>query len=218
MLVIKNVALGFNAPNSSKLPLFLPISLEIANGEIKLLTAQSGVGKSTLLRWICGMPDNGLMAEGEVFLNDQPLNNVPIEKRRIGMMFQEPLMFPHLTVAGNLAFGLDAGGTVLARRRLISSQLEQMGMEGMEDRDPMTLSGGQKARVALIRSLLAKPKALLLDEPFAGLDDTIRGEFAQLVKDEIRSRKLPVLMVSHDPRDRDYADHQPIPLHPVALM
>lgn len=207
MLVLDHVALGFGATS-----LFAPVSLSIAGGDIVLLTAPSGAGKSTLLRWICGMPTDGLTGGGGVTLNGRPLNDVPVEKRRIGMMFQEPLMFPHLTVAGNLAFGLKAGGSAADRRAVICRQLDRIGMAGMEDRDPMTLSGGQKARVALMRSLLAEPEALLLDEPFSGLDDKIRDDFAQLVREEIKTRKLPVLLVSHDPRDRDYADHPAIPL------
>jgi putative thiamine transport system ATP-binding protein len=159
------------------------------------------------------MAEMNLQAKGDIWLNDIPLGNLPVEKRHIGMMFQEPLMFPHLTVAGNLAFGLRRSTSEADRRKTISQHLEQMGMAGFEDRDPMTLSGGQKARVALTRSLLAKPQALLLDEPFSGLDDIIRDDFAQLVKKQIKSRKLPVLMVSHDPRDQDYADHPPIPLY-----
>ncbi|MCE2516518.1 MAG: ATP-binding cassette domain-containing protein [Alphaproteobacteria bacterium] len=207
MLVLDNVALGFGGA-----PLFAPLSLTIKGGDIALLTAPSGAGKSTLLRWICGMPTNGLTGDGHVSLNGRPLNSVAVEKRRIGMMFQEPLMFPHLTVADNLGFGLTRGGSAAQRRDIIARQLERVGMAGFEERDPMTLSGGQKARVALIRSLLAEPEALLLDEPFSGLDDVIRDDFAQLVREEIKARKLPVVMVSHDPRDRDYADHPAIPL------
>lgn len=209
MLVINDVTLGFG-----NTPLFAPISIKVAAGDIALLTAPSGMGKSTLLRWICGMTDAGLSAKGDIFLDGALVNDVAIEKRQMGMMFQEPLMFPHLTVAGNLAFGLKRSGTGAERKSIIAAQLEEMGMAGMEDRDPMTLSGGQKARVALIRCMLAQPKALLLDEPFSGLDDVTREDFADLVKRAVRARKLPVLMVSHDPRDRNYADHPPIPLYP----
>lgn len=213
MLIIKDVSLGFEKVGKDIQPLFTPLSLSISAGDIVLLTAPSGAGKSTLLRWICGMPDSNLHAEGKIWLHGKPLDNLPVEKRHIGMMFQEPLMFPHLTVAGNLAFGLRSKTPAVERREIISRHLEQMGMAGFEHRDPMTLSGGQKARVALTRSLLAEPQALLLDEPFSGLDDVIRDDFAQLVKRQIKARELPVLMVSHDPRDQDYADHPPIPLY-----
>lgn len=213
MLEIKDAALSYGSGSDGSGLLFTPISLTVAPGDIVLLTAPSGVGKSTLLQWVCGMADAQLISKGDVKLGGKSIIGLPIEKRQIGMMFQEPLMFPHLTVFGNLAFGLRDDIPKKDRRGIITEQLNKMGMSGFEDRDPMTLSGGQKARVALIRSLLAKPKALLLDEPFSGLDDVIRDDFAQLVKAEIKSRQLPVLMVSHDPRDRDYADHPPIPLY-----
>ena len=169
--------------------------------------APSGAGKSTLLSWICGMPDPELKASGSITLNGRTLNGLPPEARRIGIMFQDPLMFPHLTVAGNLAFGMKPGGN---RKEIIDHQLERIGLAGMADRDPLTLSGGQKARLALMRCLMAEPDALLLDEPFSGLDDDTRDMFSALVHQEISSRNLPVLMVSHDPRDRDQSGVAPV--------
>lgn len=201
-LIIENTALGFG----DKL-LFKPLSLTIAAGEVALLMAPSGAGKSTLLSWICGMPDPQLKAEGSIILNGKPLNHLPPETRRIGIMFQDPLMFPHLTVAGNLAFGMKPSRD---RKEMIDHQLERIGLAGMADRDPLTLSGGQKARLALMRCLMAEPDALLLDEPFSGLDDDTRDMFSALVHQEISSRNLPVLMVSHDPRDRDQSGVAPV--------
>lgn len=201
-LIIENAALGFG----DKL-LFQPLSLKINKGDVALLMAPSGAGKSTLLSWICGMPDPDLRASGSITLNGQTLNGLPPEARRIGIMFQDPLMFPHLTVAGNLAFGMKPGGN---RKEIIDHQLERIGLAGMADRDPLTLSGGQKARLALMRCLMAEPDALLLDEPFSGLDDDTRDMFSALVHQEISSRNLPVLMVSHDPRDRDQSGVAPV--------
>ena len=151
-------------------------------------------------------------AKGEIFLNGKPVHSLPIEKRKIGMIFQDPLMFPHLTVSGNLLFSLETQMPRKQRKEIISQTLKSIGMEGFEHRDALTLSGGQKARLALMRSLLAKPQALLLDEPFSGLDGQTRDEFAALVKNEINSNSLPVLMVSHDPRDITYADRPAIEL------
>ena len=148
--------------------------------------APSGAGKSTLLSWICGMPDPALKDTGGISLNGRDLSHLPPEKRRIGIMFQDPLMFPHLSVAGNLGFGMKAGGTKTERRQIIDQQLERIGLGGMGGRDPLTLSGGQKARLALMRCLMAEPDALLLDEPFSGLDDATRETFAALVRDEIK--------------------------------
>ena len=201
-LIIKNAALGFG----DKM-LFQPLSLKINKGEVALLMAPSGAGKSTLLSWICGMPDPDLKASGSIRLNGRTLDGLPPEARRIGIMFQDPLMFPHLTVAGNLAFGMKPGGN---RKEIIDHQLERIGLAGMADRDPLTLSGGQKARLALMRCLMAEPDALLLDEPFSGLDDDTRDMFSALVHQEISSRNLPVLMVSHDPRDRDQSGVAPV--------
>ena len=205
MLVIQDVSLRF-----TETPLFKPLSLSISKGEIALLMAPSGAGKSTLLSWICGMPDPALKDTGGISLNGRDLSHLPPEKRRIGIMFQDPLMFPHLSVAGNLGFGMKAGGTKTERRQIIDQQLERIGLGGMGGRDPLTLSGGQKARLALMRCLMAEPDALLLDEPFSGLDDATRETFAALVRDEIKTRNLPVLMVSHDPRDREQAEVAPV--------
>lgn len=207
MLSIKSVTLGFSSS-----PLIEQFSIDIDAGEIALITAPSGYGKSTLLSWISGMPSPNLEASGEINLNGRAIQDLPIEKRRVGMIFQDPLMFPHLTVAGNLAFGLTSDIPNKQRKEIISETLASIGMAGFEHRDAMTLSGGQKARLALMRSLLAKPEALLLDEPFSGLDGQTRDDFAALVKNKIKSSKLPVLMVSHDPRDHDYADKPAIAL------
>lgn len=153
------------------------------------------------------MPDPQLNAEGSIILNGKTLNHLPPETRCIGIMFQDPLMFPHLTVAGNLAFGMKPSQD---RKERIDHELERIGLAGMGDRDPLTLSGGQKARLALMRCLMAEPDALLLDEPFSGLDDDTRDMFSALVHQEISNRNLPVLMVSHDPRDRDQSGVAPV--------
>lgn len=200
MLTIRNASMRFDDT-----PLFAPINLAIPGGEIMLLAAPSGAGKSTLLHWICGTPPAGLKASGELSLNGRDLIELPAEQRRIGIIFQDALLFPHLTVAENLAFGLRPGGSRGERRRIISDALSGVGLDGTEDRDPLTLSGGQKARVALLRSLLAEPDALLLDEPFSGLDGDTRDAFAQLVRDRIRQSRLPAILVSHDPRDEAWA-------------
>ena len=128
-------------------------------------------------------------------------------------MFQDALLFPHLTVGDNLAFGLSPGGSSHARRDTVAAALAAIGMAGMEDRDPATLSGGQKARAALMRTLLAEPDALLLDEPFSSLDDQTRDEFIALVLAK-STRQLPTMLVSHDPRDAECATLPPLTLSP----
>ena len=200
MLSIRNASMGFDQG-----PLFDPVSLDVPPGEIMLLSAPSGVGKSTLLHWICGASPAGLVAEGEISLNGRDLVGLPAEERGIGIIFQDALLFPHLTVWENLAFGMATGGGRAERKRQVLEALDEVGLAGTGDRDPLSLSGGQKARVSLLRSLLANPDALLLDEPFSGLDGTTRDAFADLVLERIRSRGLPAILVSHDPRDEAWA-------------
>ena len=139
-------------------------------------------------------------------LNGLDVTHVRAENRRIGILFQDELLFPHLSVGDNLAFGLAARhhGRA-ARRRAVDAALEQAGLAGFHDRDPATLSGGQRARVALMRALLAEPRALLLDEPFAKLDAELRTEIRSFVFSHIRARGVPVLLVSHDASDADAA-------------
>jgi putative thiamine transport system ATP-binding protein len=207
MLKIRNASMGFG-----KGPLFDPVSVDVPPGEVMLLSAPSGGGKSTLLAWICGSPPAELEASGTVSLNDRSLDGLATEDRRIGIMFQDPLLFPHLTVGSNLAFGLASGGSSQQRKKRISQALDATGMAGLEDRDPATLSGGQKARAALMRTLLAEPDALLLDEPFSSLDGHTRDAFISLVLTEIRNRDLPTILVSHDPRDAECATLTPLML------
>lgn len=211
MLRISNATMGFD-----KGPLFDPVNIVVPPGEVMLLSAPSGGGKSTLLSWICGSPPQGLKAQGSISLNDRSLDGLATEDRRIGIMFQDALLFPHLTVGANLAFGLSVGGDRHERRERITQTLASIGMPGVEDRDPATLSGGQKARVALMRTLLAEPDALLLDEPFSSLDGETRDDFIALVLTEIRQRNLPTILVSHDPRDADCATLTPLMLEKTA--
>ncbi|MBX6323192.1 MAG: ATP-binding cassette domain-containing protein, partial [Rhodospirillaceae bacterium] len=109
--------------------------------------------------------------------------------------------FPHLSVGGNLAFGLPPGVPRAERRRRVEAALASAGLAGMAARDPATLSGGQRSRVALLRALLSEPRALLLDEPFNRLDASLRADFRRLVFDHGRERRLPTLLVTHDPAD-----------------
>jgi putative thiamine transport system ATP-binding protein len=185
-------------------PLFAPLSLTLGLGEIGTIMGPSGVGKSSLLDAIAGHLPAVFTCHGEVTLNSRSLNNVPPESRRIGLMFQDAVLFPHLSVGDNLAFGLRAQiKNRDMRRDMVQQALTQAGLPGMADRDPATLSGGQRARVALMRTLLAGPKALLLDEPFSKLDAGLRAEMRAFTFDHIRARKIPALMVTHDSHDAD---------------
>jgi putative thiamine transport system ATP-binding protein len=165
----------------------------------------SGSGKSSLLAFICGTLDPAFRAIGRVRLDGADIGNLAPERRRLGILFQDDLLFPHLSVGGNLAFGLPAGLPSRERRTRAMAALAEAGLSGFVDRDPASLSGGQRARVALLRMLLSEPKALLLDEPFGRLDSHLRGQFRQLVFARARAQGLPVLMVTHDREDAEAA-------------
>ena len=181
--------------------LFAPFDLHVPAGVVTSVIGPSGSGKSSLLAYLCGTLAPEFEAEGRVLIDDDDVSRLPPEQRGLGILFQEPLLFPHLSVRGNLLFGLRADGGRRARRKIADSELASMGLAGFGDRDPETLSGGQKARVALLRVLLSKPRALLLDEPFSALDHDNRVKVRQLVFDEVRRRKLPTLLVTHDEAD-----------------
>lgn len=139
---------------------------------------------------------------GRVLLDGTDITGLPAEVRRIGVMFQDALLFPHLSVGDNLAFGLTPKiRGRLRRRSIVNDALEQAGLSGFYERDPATLSGGQRGRAALMRTLLARPKALLLDEPFTGLDAEKRDELRSFVFAHLRRLDIPTLIVSHDPDD-----------------
>jgi len=183
----------------------LSISHAIAPGEVLTVMGPSGVGKSTLLAFITGTLAADFMATGTVLLDGHDITQVAPHQRRVGILFQDDLLFPHLSVGANLAFGLTPGGSKADRKAKIEEALGEVGLEGYADRDPSTLSGGQKARIALMRMLLSEPCALLLDEPFSRLDAALRAQVRDMVFDRARARALPVLMVTHDADDAQAA-------------
>ncbi|MEX2519290.1 MAG: ATP-binding cassette domain-containing protein [Paracoccaceae bacterium] len=181
---------------------FLSLCARIAPGEALTVMGPSGSGKSTLLSAIIGAAAPGFAVWGRILLNGRDISAAPTPKRRVGILFQDDMLFPHLSVGGNLGFGLSPAIRPRAeRRRRIGAALAAFGLEGFADRDPATLSGGQKARVALLRVLLSEPEALLLDEPFSKLDAALREQIRELVFAEARARSLPVLLVTHDAAD-----------------
>lgn len=183
----------------------LSVSHDIAPGEVLTVMGPSGVGKSTLLAFITGTLAPDFQATGAVWLDGQDITNAAPHQRRVGILFQDDLLFPHLSVGANLAFGLQPGGSRPERAAKIAEALDEVGLSGFEDRDPATLSGGQKARVALMRMLLSEPCGLLLDEPFSRLDAALRAQVRDMVFDRARARQLPVLMVTHDADDAQAA-------------
>ena len=196
-LELRQVALGAQGRQ-----LLARLDLSVAAGDVVTVMGASGCGKSSLLAYICGTLDPALWGTGAVLLDGRDVTELPPEQRRCGILFQDDLLFPHLSVADNLAFGLPSNlrGSA-ARRRRIEEALAEADLAGFGDRDPATLSGGQRARVALLRTLLAEPRALLLDEPFSKLDVALRARFRGFVFDHARAQGLPTLLVTHDPAD-----------------
>ncbi len=175
-------------------------------GQTLSVMGPSGSGKSTLFALIAGFLDPAFTATGRALLNGRDLTGLPPERRRVGLLFQDALLYPHMSVGGNLLFGLSAQVKGRSRRRAAAeAMLERVGLPGHLDRDPATLSGGQAARVALARTLLADPEALLLDEPFSRLDTDLRQTVRQLVFDLVAERQIPALLVTHDRADAEAA-------------
>ncbi|MDP2015299.1 ATP-binding cassette domain-containing protein [Hydrogenophaga sp.] len=182
------------------------LRLEVAPGQILTLMGPSGSGKSSVLAAIAGTlhgvaeGSEALRFEGTVQLDGRDLSALPTAQRGIGLLFQDDLLFAHMTVAENLLFAVPAGPR---RERLaeVDRALNEAGLGGFGTRDPATLSGGQRARVALMRALLARPKALLLDEPFSKLDAALRDQFRAFVFDHLRGSGVPAVLVTHDAAD-----------------
>ncbi|MBM7829798.1 molybdate transport system ATP-binding protein [Agromyces cerinus] len=184
--------------------------IEVAPGEILAVLGPNGAGKSTLLQAIAGtlLPDSGTVRVGDRELTGRmpgsraPQHDVPPELRRIGLLGQEPLLFPHLSVLENVAFAARARGErAHGARESAHARLEQFGLADLAQRRPRQLSGGQQQRVALARTLAAEPEVLLLDEPFAALDVQAAAEMRELVARIPAASGIPIVLVTHDPLD-----------------
>ncbi|MBC7740274.1 MAG: ATP-binding cassette domain-containing protein [Candidatus Saccharibacteria bacterium] len=178
------------------------VTADIPPGQVLTVMGPSGAGKSTLLAALTGTLDPAFQMTGRIVLNGHDITHQPTRLRRIGLLFQDDLLLPHLTVAGNLAFALPPDiRPRAARDARIAAALTEMELSDFGPRNPATLSGGQRARVALARCLISNPLALALDEPFSRLDATLRAQIRTLVFAHARSRALPVILVTHDPED-----------------
>lgn len=182
------------------------ISLSAGDGEILCLLGASGSGKTTLLRLAAGLE---ALQAGTIALNgtilSQPGREVRAEDRKIGMVFQDHALFPHLTIAENVAFGLPRANP--DRDRIVERTLVDVGLEGLGDRYPHTLSGGQQQRVALARALAPAPSVILLDEPFASIDVTRRRQLREHARLALKQSGAITIMVTHDPEEAlDMAD------------
>lgn len=183
-------------------------------GDVLTVMGPSGSGKSSLLAYVGGFLAPEFEASGKVFLNGLEITRLSPEERHAGLLFQDALLFPHMSVGENLAFAIprNSASGRHQRRLLVDEALKEAGLEGMADRDPATLSGGQQSRVAVMRVLLAKPRALLLDEPFSKLDTDLRQQIRQFVFTEAEQHQLPVLLVTHDADDAAAAGGQTVDL------
>ena len=186
--------------------LFEALDAAVPAGEVVTVMGPSGCGKSSLLAFICGTLPPVFSASGEVRLDGAALGGLPPEQRHVGILFQDDLLFPHMSVGENLSFGLPPGVSDRAERRArVEAALAEAGLAGMAERDPDTLSGGQRGRVAVMRTLLSQPRALLLDEPFSKLDADLRARFRTFVFAHARDNRIPTLLVTHDPSDAEAA-------------
>jgi iron(III) transport system ATP-binding protein len=179
-------------------PVVRGLSLSLPRGAIGCLLGASGCGKTTVLRCIAGFEP---VAAGEIILDGEVVScpgfRVPPERRRVGMVFQDYALFPHLSVAENVAFGL-RGLPARERARRVAELLEVVGLESLGDAYPHQLSGGQQQRVALARALAPAPVLLLLDEPFSNLDVDLRSRLSQEVRELLKQRNITAVLVTHD--------------------
>ncbi|WP_082097173.1 ABC transporter ATP-binding protein [Demequina silvatica] len=177
------------------------VSFDVGPGEIVALLGPSGCGKSSLLSAVVGVTP---LAGGTVAWDGEDLARVPVHRRGFGLVFQDGQLFPHLTVAANVAFGLEMAGVPRASREArVAELLAMVGLEELGGRAVTELSGGQRQRVALARSLAPRPRLLALDEPLSSLDADLRGRLAVDVRDLLRATGTTGLVVTHDPAEAD---------------
>jgi putative thiamine transport system ATP-binding protein len=181
-------------------PLIHGLKVSVPAGAVHTLMGESGCGKSSLLAALCGTAPPAVHFDGTVLLQGRRVDALPTRSRGMGILFQEDLLFAHMTVRENLLFAVPRGGRE-TREASVAQALLDLEMPGFADADPATLSGGQRSRVALMRALLAQPRALLLDEPFARMDAALRGRMREFVFGTIRARGIPALLVTHDAQD-----------------
>ncbi len=192
-LHVRRLSLGATA-------LVRDLTLHVPPGAVHTVMGASGSGKSSLLAAVCGTLAPAFSWDGQVLLDGLRIDGLPAEQRRVGILFQDDLLFAHMTVRENLLFAVPPGPRA-QREAAVAQALADLELPGFADADPATLSGGQRARVSLMRALLAQPRALLLDEPFSRLDAALRGRMREFVFATVRARGIPALLVTHDAAD-----------------
>jgi len=175
------------------------MDLDIAEGTLVTLLGPSGCGKTTLLRMLAGLEEP---TEGDIFVNGNRINDTPIHKRNLGMIFQNYALFPHKSIFDNVAFGLKYRNVGKAKiREKVTRALEMVRLPGVEHRKPAQLSGGQQQRIALARAIVIEPDVLLMDEPLSALDENLREEMRREVDNLQRMLGVTTIFVTHDQRE-----------------
>jgi ABC-type Fe3+/spermidine/putrescine transport system ATPase subunit len=195
MTALHLTGIGKTYPGAVK-PTLHGLDLTVESGKLTALLGPSGSGKTTVMKLIAGLltPD-----AGDILLDDHSITQLPPDKRGVVMVFQNPHLFPHLTLAGNVGFGLRMRGVAPARiASETAAMLDLVQLQGLGHRRPSQLSGGQQQRAALARALVLRPKILLLDEPLSNLDATLRDEMRSLIRDLQRQTGITTLVVTHD--------------------
>ncbi len=189
-LCVQDLVIGYQHPLTEAL------NFKVGPGEILVVVGESGCGKSTLLSTLAGVTPP---LRGEIFSGDRCLNDVPIHKRNIGLVFQDPLLFPHLSLIDNIGYSLRASGQSrdAARTRALEL-LDWVGLSNVANQKTWELSGGQAGRIALARAIATKPAVLLLDEPYSALDSQTRLRLLADVKDLVTLEGIPTIHVTHD--------------------
>lgn len=185
----------------SQKTIFSAININISKGEIVALLGPSGCGKSTLLRMICGLESVEVGSISFSDVDEAMDSEVANIHQSVGLIFQKPVLFPHLSVAGNIILGMSKPPSRKLRNEVAEKYLEDVGLSGFSKNSVETLSGGEAQRVCLVRALISEPKLLLLDEPFSSLDVKSRRKIAIETKQILKKKGISALHVTHDPEE-----------------
>ncbi|TBM15352.1 ATP-binding cassette domain-containing protein [Hafnia alvei] len=182
-------------------PLTSALNTCVEGGQILTLMGPSGCGKSSLLLAMAGHAHAPLSTQGKVLIDNHEVTELPAYQRKIGLLFQDDLLFPHLNVTQNLLFALPESIGKEEQHQQVTQALGKIDMAEFSSRYPDELSGGQRARISLLRTLLSRPRAVALDEPFSKLDKSLRQQFRQWVFGELQQANIAALLVTHDEDD-----------------